>query len=58
MLKNAYATIGAKVADIIKKHDFWDQVENVVQMSQLIEKIMNITSNKHPAIRLKSMSLI
>jgi len=34
MLKNAYATIGAKVADIIKKDDFWDEVENIVRMSQ------------------------
>jgi len=58
LVKNTDAAIGAKVADIIKKHDFWDQVENVVQMSQLIEKIMNITSNKHLIISLKSMSLI
>ena len=37
MLKNVGAAVGAKVADIIKKDDFWDEIENIVRMSQLVD---------------------
>jgi len=47
MLKYADAAIGAEFADIIKKDHFWDVVENIIRMSQLVEKITNIASNKH-----------
>ena len=30
LVKNADAAAGSKVADIIKKDDFWDEVENIV----------------------------
>ena len=47
-----------EVACRIKKDDFWDEDEKIVRMSQLIEMVMNIASNKHPVISLKSKSLI
>ena len=57
-MKNADPHTGVKVADTIKNDHFWDEVENIVQMIQLTEKITNIASNKYLVIRLKSMSLI
>ena len=58
MLKKADVAIGAKVANVIKKDDFWDKVENIMRVSQLIEKIANLASTKHPVVCLKSVSLI
>jgi len=58
MLKYADVALGAKFADILKKDHLWDVVENIIRMSQLVEKITNIASNKHPAVRLKSVSVI
>jgi len=33
MLRHADAAIGAKVTNMIKKDDFGDEVENILQMS-------------------------
>ena len=57
-MKKADVAIGAKVVDIIKKNDFCDEHEKIVRMSQLIDKIMNVASSKHPAISQKFVSII
>jgi len=54
LVKNAHAAMGAQVPNIIKKDDFRNKDENIMRMSQLIEKIMNIAFNKQPAISPKS----
>ena len=58
LVKNADDAIRAKVADIMKKGDFWDEVGNNCANETINRKIMKIASKKHPTIGLKALSLI